>query len=186
MKEIFNKITFTSITMSIILMIIGFILVVYPGMSLNVFGILAGIYLIVEGIHLIFLDITSRSILIPVDGIIPGVLSIIFGCIVLSMPEVVSSFITIIIGTWIIVTSINSMRLAISLANVKGQGYILLIILSVLEIILGILVLLNPNITSLSVITFIGMMLIIYSTINIIEMIMFKKDVKDIEKIIKK
>ena len=186
MKELFRKITTSSIIMSILLILLGLILVIYPNISLASFAIVAGIYLIIEGFHLIYQDVTSRFVLIPVDGLLPGILSIIFGFMFLARPEVMQSVITLIVGVWIIVKSCNSIKLALSLKDVKESDYVLLLVLSILEIILGIIVLVNPEIASISIVSFIGLMLIIYSIINIVEMIMFNRDVKDFEKIIKK
>ena len=89
--------------MSILLILFGLILVLESWYQFKVsLGIIAGIYLIVEGFHLIYLDVTSKFVLIPLDGIIPGVLSIIFGCVLISSPRAMTGIITIIIGTWII------------------------------------------------------------------------------------
>jgi uncharacterized membrane protein HdeD (DUF308 family) len=184
MKEIFNKITLSSMLMSFILILLGLILIFYPSISLNSFGLIVGIYLILEGIHLVYLDVTSKFVLISIDTLLPGILSILFGCMLVVRPYAISTILTFVIGTWIIAKSINSLKFSVDLI-VNNKEYILLLILSILEIVLGVLMFLNPVVTSISAVTFTGIILIFYSIINIVEMIMFRKNVKDFSKVLK-
>ena len=144
MKEIIKRITNTSIIMSIFLTVIGLCLAFFPDLSISTFGLVAGIYLIIEGIHLIYLDITSKNFYIPIDTLLPGILSIICGILLFKNPTTLSTITTIIIGIWMIAKSINNIKLSIALKDVSDAPWILLLVISIIETIIGLVVILNP------------------------------------------
>ena len=59
------------------------------------------------------------------------------------------------------------------------------IILSILTIICGVLLIINPNIGALMFTTILGMLFIVYSISDIIDLIIFKKNANTIAKIFK-
>ena len=168
---------------SIVAGIIGIIMVAFPEMSIKTIGLIAAIYIIAHGLTLIFLDIKASSYFIPFDGFLPGLLSVILGVLLILMPGVLPTVFTIVIGIWIISTSINTIKLALA---VKGDNttWILLLILGILDMVAGIIVILNPFEATLSITVFAGIMIIAHSIVNIVDMIVLKKDIKDLEKTI--
>ena len=67
MKKAFDKITNGIIGVSIFAIVIGLVLVIYPGISLKTVGIMCSIYLIVHGVILILLDIIQSGTLLIID-----------------------------------------------------------------------------------------------------------------------
>lgn len=100
-------------------------------------------------------------------------------------PNTLSIIIPIVLGTWVIITSILKLRLAISLRNFKNTPWILILIISILSIICGFILILNPTITSITLTLFIGIMIIVYAISDIIDMIVLKKQVKNLAKYFK-
>ena len=82
---------------------------------------------------------------------------------------------------WIIVSSVNNIKVAYFFRNVKAFPSTLMIILGILDIILGWLVILNPFEASITLTLYLGIMLIVHSIFNIVDMIILKKNVKDKE-----
>ncbi len=179
MKEIFKRTTNSIIFSSIMAIIVGLILIFYPSISLKTMGIIAAIYIIVYGIILIILDVKAYKYYIPFDGMLPGILSVVLGIILICKPSILSIVFAIAIGVWIILTSINSLKLSLAL---KGEDvpWVLLLILGILDLILGVIVVFNPFEASLTLSIFIGIMLIIHAIIDIVDMIIIKRDVKRI------
>lgn len=183
MKEVFNKTTNSVIISSILACIVGIIMVAFPNISLTTIGIVAAIYIILHGIALIVLDIKARDFFIPFDGMISGVLSIVLGFVLIFMPNVLTTIFTIALGVWIVVSSINLIKMSMMVKGIDEQWFLLLI-LGILDVIAGIIVIFNPFAASLSLTVFAGMMIIVHSVITFVDMIILKKDAKEFSKVV--
>ena len=181
MKEIFKKTTNSIILSSVIAFIVGIIMVINPHMSIKTIGIIASIYLIINGIILIILDVKSTEYYVPFDGMLSGILSVVFGIILVCKPNILSTLFTIAIGVWIILSSINSIKVSIALRK-ENIPWILLLLFGIVDLILGMIVIINPFEASLSIVVFTGIMLIIHSVINIVNVIIIKRDAKAFSK----
>lgn len=185
MNDIFKRTTNSIILSSIIAFIIGLIMTIYPDISIKTFGMVAAIYIILHGIILVVLDIKANEYYIPFDGMLSGILSIVLGIVLIAKPNILSTILVLAIGVWIVSSSINSIKMSIALKH-EDAPWILLLLCGIVDLIIGIIVLLNPFEASLSITVFIGIMLIIHAVINIIDMIIIKRDVKRISKAIEK
>ncbi len=176
-----NKFINSSILFSIMLVLLGITMCFMPKTSLNVFAyILAGI-LIINGIFQVILDIRMRNYFIAMNQFIPGVLSILCGIIICFYPNTLTMLIPIVLGIWFILTSIFKIQLSLSLRNFSGS-WLLSLLLAIITCICGIVLILNPTLTSITITIFLGIMLIIYSVSDIIDMVIFKKHIKKIGK----
>ncbi len=175
-----------SILISILLTILGIVMIIFPKTSLNTFAIILAIFLIIGGIYLIILDIRMHENLIPVDTLFQGILSIIVGILMFIYPDTLSIIIPIALGTWFILSSIVKLRISLPLRYIDSSLVTITIILSILSIICGIVLIINPTITSITITLLAGITLVIYSISDIIDMIIFKKNIKEIVKNFKK
>ena len=183
MRKIFNRTINSVICSSIIACIIGFVMAINPSMSIKTISIVASIYIIIHGIVLIILDIKASRFFIPFDGFLPGILSVVLGIFLIGKPDILSTIFTIIIGLWIIVSSINSIKISLA---IKGENtpWLLLLLLGIIDIIAGMVVIFNPFEASISITVFAGIMIMVHSIITIIDMMVVKKDIKHFEKAI--
>ena len=183
MRKIFNRTINSVICSSIIACIIGFVMAINPSMSIKTISVIASIYIIIHGIVLIFLDIKASRFFIPFDGFLPGILSVILGIFLIGKPDILSTIFTIIIGLWIIVSSINSIKISLA---IKGENtpWLLLLLLGIIDIIAGMVVIFNPFEASISITIFAGIMVMVHSIITIIDMLVVKKNIKHFEKAI--
>ena len=184
MKKLFRNFTNSYICISVLAILLGFILILDPTMSMQTIGILIACYVILQGIILIAIDINSRHFLIPYDGIISGVISIVVGIILLGKPKLLSTIMTIIIGVWFAISSINMMKMSLALKEGK-TNWLWLLILSMIDLTISILMIFNPFETAISITVFVGIMIIVHALINIVDMFILKKNVKNIEKVLK-
>lgn len=183
MKELFQKTTTSIIISSIIAFIIGLIMAIVPNISIQVIGIVFGIYIIVHGIWLIALDFMAHNVYIPFYGIVTGILSIIVGIILIAMPNILTTVFAIALGIWIILSSVNVISISITVRkNVSNWFWWLL--LGIIDLICGVIILFNPFSSSIAITVIGGIVIMIHSVISVVNMIMIKKDVKDITKAI--
>lgn len=185
MKKYFNKITNGIIGMSILTMILGLLLIIFPETSIKTLGLISSIFLMIYGIFLIMLDIKFEKLLAPFDCLLNGLLSIVLGVFLLLRPDDISVVITAILGIWIISSSINNIKTALFFRKIKDFPTIPLIMLNVLDIALGILVVLHPFDFVILITGYIGIILCVHAGFNIFDMIILKKSIKDKEKSIK-
>ena len=185
MKKAFQNMTNSIICSSVIACIIGLIMAISPSMSVKTIGIIVAMYIIAHGIALIVLDVQASKYYVPFDGMLSGILSIVLGIILLGKPDIFTTIFTIAIGVWIVLSSINSIKMALELKN-DDSPWFLLLLLGVVDLILGMIVIFNPFAASLSITVFAGIMIIIHSIINIVDMVIIKKDAKKISKAIEK
>ena len=185
MKKIFNRITNTALLTSILAIIIGLVFIVYPDMTLETLGIVGAIYLIVNGIAMIVLELKLSKVYVPFESMINGVLSIILGIVLFAYPNSASILLTIAFGIWIIVSSINNIKIALFLRKIESFPTALMILFSILEIILGVLVIVNPFEASITLTLYLGIVLIVNSVFNIVDVLILKKNIKGKEKAIK-
>lgn len=183
LKDIFNKTTNSIIISNIVLCLIGLIVSINPNFSISTVGIITSIYLIAHGLFLIIVDLKVSEFYIPFDGIIPGILSIVLGILLLIKPDLLATILTISMGIWICLSSISIIKLSLAIKS-NDSFWLLLFILGIIDLIVGCLVIINPFDVSISIVVFIGIMVIIHSILNIIDMLIIKRDVKKITKVL--
>lgn len=105
------------IYLSVLAFIIGLIMTVYPGLSINTIGIIVGIYIIIHGITLVALDFKSNLSYVPFDGIASGILFILLWIVLMITPGILSVILTIVLGIWIVLSSV--MLFLIYIKNLK-------------------------------------------------------------------
>ena len=185
MKEKFNEATNYVIVLSILTFIVGLTMLFFPVESIATIGIIASIYFIAHGCVLIYLDFKANKYHLPVDGMFSGIISILMGLVLLFYPVGTQSIFAMVIGIWIILSSINLIKTASKLSKTKlpwGR----MLVLGILDLILGIIVVFNPFASMISLTLFAGIMIMVHSIINIVDMVIIKKDVKNFSDELKK
>lgn len=180
-----NKLLTSSIIISLLFLIIGLIIIIYPENSIKVLSILLAIFLIINGLYLIIIGADIRNIFF-IDFFPTGILSLLLGILMILYPNTLSIIIPITLGIWFIWISIFKLRLSISLKNIDEPAWILTIITSILSIICGLILIFNPISSSIAITMFTGAIIIIYAISDLIDMIVFKKNVNKIVKHFKK
>ena len=180
-----NSFINSSICISIMFIIIGIIMVIMPKMSLEVLGIILSVILIINGIILMITDIKLNNNFIPVDMLPASMLSILLGIMMLIYPNILSIIIPLMLGTWFIMTSIFKIRLTLYLSKIQNTPWLLLMLISILSIVCGFILILNPIDSSVAITLFIGIVIIVYAISDIINMIVLKRNLNKLTKYFK-
>ena len=180
-----NSFINSSICISIMFIIIGIIMVLMPKMSLEILGVILSVILIINGVILMITDIKLNNNFIPVDMLPASMLSILLGIMMLIYPNVLSIIIPLMLGTWFIMTSIFKIRLTLYLSKIKNTPWILLMLISILSIVCGFILILNPIDSSVAITLFIGIVIIVYAISDITNMIVLKRNIKNLTKYFK-
>ena len=180
-----NSFINSSICISIMFIIIGIIMVIMPKMSLEILGVILSVILIINGIILMITDIKLNNNFIPIDMLPASMLSILLGIMMLIYPNTLSIIIPLMLGTWFIMTSIFKIRLTLYLSKIKNTPWILLMLISILSIVCGFILILNPIDSSVAITLFIGIVIIVYAISDITNMIVLKRNIKNLTKYFK-
>lgn len=177
MKKVLNKFIITSISISVLFLIVGIILMIYPEISLTTLSYVIGFSFIISGI---FFMIESSNKLLFMNFITFGMLQIIAGYVFLVYPELIKTLLPILIGIWMVVKSTIDCNFSLMLKKYSNENWFYLLALSILSIVCGFIIILNPQISSLAIITAIGAIIIVYSIANIANAIIIKNNAKKI------
>lgn len=171
----------TSIIFSIILFILGLLLLVNPEGILHAISYTIGVILIVWGIIpiLSFFSNKERETYLEFNFVI-GVFALIFGLIVMLNPNMVGSIIPVLISIWMIINGISKLSYALSLNESKST---ISIIIPLIILVCGIILIFNPFEGAKAFTKLLGIFLIIYSILDIVECFSIKKAVKAKDKI---
>lgn len=176
-----KKIYGINVTVSIVLLIFGLILFFKPETTINLVSTLLGIILIVMGGTSIIKFIGDKYQM----DLVYGVISCVAGLILILNPTAVVSVLPFVLGIYFIISGISKFKYALDVRKYNGRNFITLLIISILITVCGVLFVINPFSGAVAITKIIGIFLVIYSVLDIVNYIMLRKDVKTVEEIFK-
>ena len=135
---------------------VGVFFVVSPHETLSTFTVIAGIFLLVDGVLALLASIFNKG-----DGrgllAVIGVLSVLAGLVLIKKPFDTLVVFTLIVGAWFVLAGI--VRFVVALTSPEGRGGS--IVTAVLDLIAGILILSWPDLGLSTLAVIIGIVLIL-------------------------
>ena len=176
-KKTFN----TNLILSIIFVVIGLFLFIKPDTTISIISYILGGILLISGIYSCYKYFTSLDILNIFNfELVYGVLLIIAGLFLIFNTNALTSIFPIILGIWIIVNSIIKFQYALVLKKIKNEDWIYTTSISILTFLWGVVLLYNPFKSALLITQTIGVFIIVYAVLDIIDNIIIRKNIKDI------
>lgn len=127
----------------------------------------------------LFEKIRKRSnININNNELVLGIILLAFGLIILLNQVEFISILPIIIGMWLIIKSVMKFQLAINLKSMMAEKWGWVLASAILMFIFGVLIVLNPFATVITLTRFVGIMLLIAEICDLIESIYILAKVK--------
>lgn len=176
--EIFLKKTgWTGIITSLVFTLIGIVLIVNPEVTIKVISyVLGAIFICVGVVKIVDYFVTKGSSDFYNYDLIYGIIAIILGVITILYSNTIGTVFRIIIGVWIIYSALMRFGFSLKLRKVGATTWIATLLLAICMIIFGIFILFNTN----AVMVTVGAIVVAYSIADLIESIIF---VRDIDKI---
>ena len=174
-----------AIGLVVVMIFLGATLFVLPEMSLDIIRWTFTITLLVLGATLVAIDLTRTSAFSIIHTSIGGILLMLLGLITMIYPNSLQ-IIPIALGIWFVVSSFASLRLSLNLRVPMGGSWILAAITSVLSAICGFVLIFFPIDGSIIVTQVIGVMLMIYGVVWLIDIFAFRSKIDEIAKYVKK
>ncbi len=167
-----------SLLSSIIFLIVGVVLLTKGDVVLQFLSIVVGSILLIIGIIKAFLYYKRKKKIEPIArfSLVSAVAFMFFGIVFIFFSDFIETSIRYILGAWILFSGINTFINAISLST-KNTHFISSLIVSILLVILSIYVIFTENL----IINSLGIIMIIYSVLEIGDFIFGKRKVKTYE-----
>lgn len=176
-----NKYIYNSLFLNLLLIIISIIALINPYISLKIISYIIASFLIVLGM---FFIIDYSTSIFFISFLPNGIWYLVLGIIIFMYPDYFMIIIPIILGLIIIMQTINNFLISLKFSNVDYKISFLSILLSVLTFILGIIIIVNPYESTLVLTKFISLFVLISCIINVIQLIIYKVNMKKVIKTI--
>ena len=180
MENFIKKIGWTSILTSIVFAVLGLIIYYNPNTTFTVITYIIGAIFIIMGIPRIISYFKAKSDYEAYNyDLIYGIIAILLGIVVMICSNFIEAFLRIAIGVWIIYSGAIRIGAAIRLQRLSANKYawITVLAIAILMIIFGFYIVVVPG----SIVSAIGILMVIYSIMDIIEEVIFMKNVKNLE-----
>lgn len=162
-----------SLIYSIIFFILGAIIFTKPEVIiLFISYVIGGIFTIIGIFKCIknYLDIKKDNSISSKEMII-GILLVVIGIVFITLADVIEAIVRLVIGGWILFTGINRLINSLTI-KIKNKKFIISLIISLLLIAVGLYTILESNLAFKTI----GLVLMVYSFLEILGYIFNKKD----------
>ena len=171
-----------NIFISILFLLFGIVLIMFPNMSTMALAYSAGILLIANGVGSL---ISKERKTLIYDPVIIGVISLIFGIVIFINPDVFNTIVPVLLGIWFIILGIIKYEIANILNEIGENGWGGVVATALLTIVAGFLLILCPKIGANVLIIFMGTLIMLYSISDIINYILIRNKVSKLAKYFK-
>lgn len=176
-KKLLKKSGWVSIIESLIFAILGIILIWKPeGIMAMISYITGAIFIAVGVIKIInYIQSNKKNDLFNYE-LLYGIMTVIIGIVIIVHADILSTIFGIIIGMWIVYSSIIRVFTALKLKEENSKVWIYSLALALIMCLCGLYVIFDVGM----IVTTIGIIMIIYAIIDIIENVLFINNVKKI------
>lgn len=171
-KDYIKKYEGCSIVVSVLMICLSLFLMFKPLESLEVFTVIFAIIILLSGLGYLvsYFTISKESRLFSIDLLL-GLATIISGIMLLVYKKDVINIFPVILGIWIIISNLFKLQLSINLSLFLDNTYLGLVLITILMIIFGLLLIINPFASFMTITVTAGILLLITEVVNLIESI---------------
>lgn len=189
MKDLTKRIFWVSIASTLVMLLFGILLFIFPETVIKSVAIAMGVIFIMIGVIPIINYFRFRATgFTTTFSFLLGIFCIVAGLILLMNENILGTIIPILTGVWMIINSINRISISMDLRDDKIPFWVITFIYAILTLVVGVLLILDPVNGGKLVTKTIGIIICIYSVLDIIDLILIrikaKKVVKEVKKII--
>lgn len=177
MKKNFKKVFSVSMVTSGLFILLGVLLFLKPATTISIISYVIGGIIAVTGMAALIRYFTDKM---PKDyfnfDFVYGVLSIIVALVIIFNPTALATIIPIVLGSWMIINSTVKIQFALNLKSYKSEKWLSVFIIACVTLIWGIILIINPLKGALVITQVIGIFIIVYAVLDIVESCMIKKN----------
>lgn len=179
MEQFFKKIGLTSIITSLCFAILGLIIAYNPNTTFRIISNILGAILIAYGVVKVLEYFKMKNInSLYSTELSFGTIAILLGIVVIVCSNMIETLIRVLIGIWIVYSGCMRLGFAIKLQKFDSDNKLWIVGLSIAIIMLicGMYIITNSG----AIMMTIGIVMVIYAVMDIIEECIFMKNIKEI------
>lgn len=166
--KVINKIKNFSYFLPIVYFILGILMIIFPGTINNIINYIIGGLLTLFGLDYIIRYLRNNKVTIYSKyGLIVGIVPIICGVFLICNPNVLASIIPFIAGMIILMDAIEKIKHAIDLKKLNLDEWWIDLIISILFMVFGIVIIINPFKTAKLLIRILGIFFLVDCFIDV-------------------
>ena len=174
----------SSIITSAILIVLGVLLILQSETTIMMISyIIGGVLVAIGALALIRYVKNGESPALRNElDIVYGIVTIIFGIIIVQNYQAIASIIPAVIGIAIIISSAGKLNYAFQLREDESRMWKTTMVISIISTICGVILLFNPFKAALGIMKIIGVFIILYAVLDLISTIAIRSSVIKIQK----
>ena len=174
---------------SMIYLSFGLLLFLVAPSVLETISLIIGIFILISGIIPIINYFKDEDKYFKMTNLISGILLLVGGIILIVHTSLLETIIAIMIGVIMLINSVSKIQYTLTLRDNKVDGWVVAMIFSIITLLVGLFFIIN-SFKAIALLTkTLGLIIIIYAIIDIIEIIVlkikFKNTIKKSDEIIK-
>lgn len=184
MEGIMKKFLKSSIITSAILIVLGVLLILQSETTIMMISyIIGGVLVAIGALALIRYVKNGESPALRNElDIVYGIVTIIFGIIIVQNYQAIASIIPAVIGIAIIISSAGKLNYAFQLREDESRMWKTTMVISIISTICGVIVLFNPFKAALGIMKIIGVFIILYAVLDLVSTVAIRSSVIKIQK----
>lgn len=174
LEKVLKKTGWSSLISSIIFAVLGIVLITNPEGTVKFVSYILGIIFILIGLYKVANYLSNKGKLDFYNyDMAFGVIAIILGIITIAFSNQIGNIFRILIGLWIIYSSIIRINFSFKFKNINSSIWIGSLIISIIMFICGIYIISNSG----AIIVTIGIVVLAYAILDIIESLLFLSNI---------
>lgn len=174
-KKDVKKVYATSLTMSIIVGILGLFFIFNPKFILSAVSIIVGIVILIPGIVSIIEFFKTKSNF----KLVLGIVSCVVGFIFIFSSKFVASILPFILGIYFLIMGITKFQYSLELRKNKLKSYFKTLIAGILAIVCGVVIMVDPFDAAASMTILLGIIMALYCVFDIYNTIIVNKEINN-------
>lgn len=174
MQELIKDSYKISLVQSIFFIVIGLLLFINPASFVVSVSYLLGIFLLVYGVVNIIKYTQSKELSLSKVFLVIGIILSLAGLFLIIKPTFIGSIVPCVIGVCLIMNSIEKLMYLKFYLDKNSENYIISLISAIVALSAGVFLLFNPLSGTLIVTQIIGVIIVIYAVMDLIEKLRYK------------
>lgn len=183
-ERLLNILIIRSVIFDILIIFIGVFFVIKPYSGLRLCEIVFSVILLLSGFMSIFECNAKKVVKLFNLSLIYGVLSIIFGLLIILNPLALANIVSLCIGIWMLLSGIIKISNSICIKKLEEESWSVLFGIGLMISLIGLLLIFNPFV-ELYITQVVGGFVIIYAVLDIANSLLFRKRKKELINILK-
>lgn len=161
MRDRLKNLTVSFVVLSILYVLLGLVLLLWPVTVMDVLCYLTGGILLLYGvIAIVGFCRTEERRAVSFLALLLGIVAAAVGAVLLLQPTLFQSILTIILGIYIFIDGLLNLQRALELRRMEHGGWTIYLVLSLITVVLGLVVVFRPILAGATLVQLIGASLV--------------------------